>query len=79
MKKKKRTVDAPSGKKESSLDFGKSSFGDGDTNDKPLCVNGEAIITSGDASKYLVDASDDEESSFTFRSVALGTAIGVVL
>jgi hypothetical protein len=78
MKTKKEYVDAPSGKKVPTLDFGKSSFGDDDTNDKPLYVNGEPIITSGDASKYLVDI-NDEEPSFTLRSVTLGTAIGVVL
>ena len=42
-------------------------------------MNWEPTITSGDASKYLVDISDDEDPPFMFRSVALGSTIGVIL
>jgi hypothetical protein len=69
-------VGTPSDEKGATLDLGKY-YVDRDTNEEPLYVHGEPIITSGrDVSKYLVDLRDDEDPPFTLRSIVLGTVIG---
>ena len=70
-------VNAPDSEKEVAVDSDKSSYGYYDSDEKPLYINGEPVITSGrDVSRYLIDVRDDEDPPFTFRSVVLGTVIG---
>jgi hypothetical protein len=45
--------------------------------ERPQCVNGEPVISTGrDVSRFIVDLRDDEDPPITFRSVVLGTVTG---
>jgi hypothetical protein len=72
-------IDTPSDDKDATPDSIKSSHDHEDTNERPLYVGGEPVITSGrDVSKHLVDLRDDGDPPFTFRSIVLGTVIGAL-